>query len=103
MLHAAVDHSTLQGWPSTRYLEEGIGWVARTHFIEYLLPAFAGEDVVVKTWISNFKKVTSLRKYKIVREADNQVLTVAETNWVFNGNLYTFECLKQIKPLSRTE
>jgi len=85
MLHAAVEHSGQQGWPSARYLEQNMGWVARTHFIEYLRPAFAGEDVVVKTWISNFKKVTSLRKYKIIREADNQVLTVAETNWAFVG------------------
>ena len=85
MQSAAIAHSTAQGWPSERYLELEAGWVVRTHTIEYLQPAFAGEEIVVLTWVSDFKKITSLRKYKIVRPADDAVLAVAETNWVFLG------------------
>ena len=83
MQDAAVAHSAEQGWTTQRYRNLGSGWVARTHRIEYLQPAFAGENIVVKTWISNFKKVTSLRKYKIIRPADEAVLATAETNWAF--------------------
>jgi len=36
MQDAAVAHSTAQGWPTARYKEEGAGFVARSHNIEYL-------------------------------------------------------------------
>jgi acyl-CoA thioester hydrolase len=35
--------------------------------------------------VADFKKLTSLRKYRIVRPSDEAVLAVAETNWVFIG------------------
>jgi acyl-CoA thioester hydrolase len=85
MQDAAVAHSALQGWPSSRYLEAGAGWVARSHWIEYLQPGFAGDELVVYTWVADFRKVRSLRKYKIVRPRDQSVLAVAETDWAFIG------------------
>jgi acyl-CoA thioester hydrolase len=83
MQDAAVAHSSLQGWTPERYLEAGIGWVARSHFIEYLQPAFAGDEIIVRTWVAGFQRVTSLRKFEILRAADNAVLARAETNWAF--------------------
>ncbi len=80
---AAVAHSAAQGWPGTRYHELGQGWVVRAHAIEYLLPAFAGDHVVVETWVASMKKVTSLRRYRIVRSGDGALLATAETNWAF--------------------
>jgi acyl-CoA thioester hydrolase len=55
MQAAAIDHSTAQGWPPERYVEAGAGWVVRTHTIEYLRPAFVGQEIVVRTWVANFK------------------------------------------------
>ncbi len=83
MLDAAVAHSAAQGWPTRRYLELGAGWVVRSHAIEYRQPAFAGQQLVVRTWVSNFRKIRSLRKYKIVRPADAALLAVAQTDWTF--------------------
>ena len=83
LLDAAVGHSTAQGWPPDRYLQLGSGWVARSHYIEYLRPAFVDEEIVVLTWVAGFRKITSVRKYKIVRPADDSVLVVAETNWAY--------------------
>ena len=57
----------------------------RSHFIEYLQPAFAGDEIVVRTWVSNFKKITSLRKYKICKAEDGTLLARAETDWAFLG------------------
>lgn len=85
LLKAAVAHSKEQGWAWQRYREMGAGWVVRSHWIEYLKPSFANEEVRVLTWVSNFKKITSLRKYKIIRPADGTTLAVAETNWAFIG------------------
>lgn len=81
MQDAAVAHSAAQGWDGRRYLELGAGWVVRSHFVEYQKPAFAGDKVIVRTWIPEFGKVTSVRKYRIVRGDDT--LVVAETNWAF--------------------
>ena len=64
------------------YRELGQGWVVRSHAIEYLLPAFAGDQVVVETWVATMKKVTS-RRYRIVRRGDGDLLATAETLWAF--------------------
>ena len=61
----------------------GQNWVVRAHAIEYLLPAFAGDHVVVETWVASMKKVTSLRRYRISRSGDGALLATAETNWAF--------------------
>ena len=58
-------------------------WVVREHRIEYLLPAFADEEVEVKTWVENIRRVRSLRKYEFVRKSDGRVLVKGETDWVF--------------------
>ena len=83
MQDAAVAHSDAQGWPGERYRELGVGWVVRSHAIEYLQPAYAGDDVVVRTWVADMKKATSLRRYQIVRRGDDALLAEAFTNWVF--------------------
>lgn len=85
MQDAAIAHSAAQGWPPQRYRETGAGWVVRSHQIEYLQPTFAGQAIEVITWVANFKKIQSLRKYKIVRPADAAVLAIAQTNWAFIG------------------
>jgi acyl-CoA thioester hydrolase len=58
-------------------------WVIREHRIEYLLPAFAGEEIEIRTWVENIRKVRSLRKYEFVRKSDGRVLVKGETDWVF--------------------
>lgn len=58
-------------------------WVVREHKIEYLLPAFAGEEVEIRTWVENIRKVRSLRKYEFVRKSDGKILVKGETDWVF--------------------
>lgn len=58
-------------------------WVVREHKIEYLLPAFAGEEIEVRTWVENVRRVRSLRKYESVRRSDGRVLVRGETDWVF--------------------
>jgi acyl-CoA thioester hydrolase len=61
----------------------GAVWVVRSHNVEYLRPAFAGDPVAALTWVVNFRRVTSLRKYKFLRTSDNAILARGETDWVF--------------------
>lgn len=58
-------------------------WVVREHKVEYLLPAFAGEAIEIRTWVENIRRVRSLRKYEFVRVSDGKILVKGETDWVF--------------------
>ena len=58
-------------------------WVARSHHIEYLRPAFAGERLQVLTWVANFSRVRSLRRYRFLNAADGKLLVRGQTDWVF--------------------
>ena len=90
MQSAAILHSDSQGCTQAT-AGAGATWVIRAHRVEYLRPAFAGEQIIVLTWVSNFRRVQSLRKYRIIRAKDNVVLVEGETDWVFvdakNGRL----------------
>ena len=83
MQEAAVQHSTAQGWPPERYMEIGESWFVRSHSIEYLRPAMAGELVTVLTWVAGFESRRSPRRYWCVRARDHQVLAKAETMWIY--------------------
>jgi acyl-CoA thioester hydrolase len=83
MQAAAIAHSAAVGWPSERYRQQKTGWVVRSHAIEYLRPAVAGDEIIVQTHVPDAKKVTSIRIYRMIRKADHQLLARAETNWVF--------------------
>jgi len=82
MQHAAVAHSSANGWPPERYNELGAGWVVRSHQITYLKPAYEGDELVITTWVENIRPATSLRRYEI-RRADSVLLARAETDWAF--------------------
>jgi acyl-CoA thioester hydrolase len=82
MQDAALQHSAATG--CTRMTETiGATWVARMHRIEYLSPGFASDALTVLTWVANFRKVRSLRRYRFTRAADQKVLAQGETDWVF--------------------
>jgi acyl-CoA thioester hydrolase len=81
MQDIAVEHYTSIGGVDAQGKEAT--WVVREHRIEYLLPAFAGEELEIKTWVENIRRVRSLRKYEFMRKSDGKVLVKGETVWVF--------------------
>ena len=83
MQDIAIQHSTAQGWPVERYLENGAVWVVRSHFITYLRPAFAGQMITLQTWVAELGQRSSSRRYLVQRENDHRVLVEAETIWVY--------------------
>ena len=83
MQDAATAHSAAQGWPLERYLAAGVGWFVRSHFIEYLRPAFAGETLLLYTWVTGMTGRRSPRRYLFARDEDGVAIAKAETLWVF--------------------
>jgi acyl-CoA thioester hydrolase len=82
MQDIAVEHYESIGGTNPMQLA-GATWVVREHKVEYLLPAFAGEEIEIRTWVENIRRVRSLRKYEFVRNSDGKILVKGETDWVF--------------------
>lgn len=83
MQDAATKHSDAVGYDLNKYRELQSSWIIRSHFIEYKSPAFAGEEIELKTWVATMGKLASLRKYLFIRPTDKKILATAETNWVY--------------------
>ncbi len=82
MQDAAVRHFEALG--GTPYMEQlRATWVVRSHRIQYLAPAFADEEIEVRTWVANVRRVRSLRRYEFARPSDDRLLVRGETEWVF--------------------
>jgi acyl-CoA thioester hydrolase len=82
MQDAAIGHAEASGGAdATRRI--GASWVVRRHHIEYVQSAFAGDRLLVLTWVANLRKASSLRKYLLLRETDCAMIARGETNWVF--------------------
>jgi acyl-CoA thioester hydrolase len=82
MQDAAVAHSYAVGGTAETQ-KVGATWVARSHQIIYLRPAFEGDRIRLLTWVINFRKARSTRKYKFLRLVDETVIATGETEWVF--------------------
>ncbi|MFC2077197.1 acyl-CoA thioesterase [Candidatus Bipolaricaulota bacterium] len=82
MQDIAIEHFAATGGVDLMH-DLGGTWVARSHHIEYLRPAFAGDRVEAATWVANLRRVRSLRRYAFTRTSDGKVLARGETDWVF--------------------
>ncbi len=81
MQDAAIQHSEAVGC-ARMTVELGASWFARMHRIEYLTQAYAGDVIAVETWVVDFRKVRSLRRYRFTRQDDGKILATGETDWV---------------------
>jgi len=80
MQDAAIGHAEACG--GTRLAQQlGGSWFVRMHRIEYLKPAFLNDELTVLTWVADWRKVRSLRRYRFMR--NETVLAEGETEWIF--------------------
>ncbi len=83
MQESGIAHSQANGITFETYKKLGATWFAKSHHIEYKSPAYLGDEIVVKTWISEIGKIKSKREYEFYRIKDGKLLTTAQTIWVF--------------------
>jgi acyl-CoA thioester hydrolase len=81
MQDIAVEHYATAGGVTAQ--GQHATWVVREHKVEYLRPAFAGEEIEIRTWVEDARRVRSLRKYEFARVSDGSLLVRGETDWVF--------------------
>jgi acyl-CoA thioester hydrolase len=82
MQDAAVRHADARGLTAATR-EAGATWVVRSHRIDYMRPAMAGERITDMTWVADFRRAFSLRRYRFARAGDGTALARGETDWVF--------------------
>lgn len=82
MQDAAIAHADAAGC-SAATAAVGATWMARSHRIDYLRPAFAGEQIIIRTWVKDFRRAFSRRRYEFMRAADRVILARGQTDWVF--------------------
>ena len=56
-------------------------WVVLRHEIDYRTPAFAGDALLLRTWVGTASRVRFERLTEIVRASDGAVLAQARTMW----------------------
>ena len=81
MQDIAIKHSEASGGTAAMQ-NVACTWVVRSHKVEYLSPAFAGDLIEASTWVENFRRVRVLRRYRFLRKSDDKILARGETWWV---------------------
>ncbi len=81
-IDTAIEHARLLGWGMSTCKEMGLAWVAKSHSIEYISPAYQDDDLLIKTWIENITSTRITRCYECKRVSDGQLIARASTVWV---------------------
>lgn len=79
----ATDHVELLGFGRDWAVAKGGGWVVREHRVTYHRPVLYGDVVLVTTLPQELSGVRGLRRTEIHREADDVLVTEADTVWIW--------------------
>lgn len=82
LAHAAVEASTAVGCDAAWYARAGAMWLVRRSRLEVTRAARAGERLAIRTWVEDFRRVRSHRRYA-VDGADGARVLEALTDWVY--------------------
>jgi acyl-CoA thioester hydrolase len=80
---AAARATAAAGFDGRWYDDNGVTWVVRYTHLEALEDARHDDELRIHTWVSDFRRVRSWRRYEIRRGRDGALLARARTDWVF--------------------
>jgi acyl-CoA thioester hydrolase len=83
MQEAAFDASAAVGYDLPRYEALGCHWLVRQTGITYQRPLQYGDTVAVRTWVSDFRRATSRRRYELRVAGSDEPAAEAYTDWVY--------------------
>lgn len=78
---AATRASSDAGFDAAYYARTDTMWVIRRTTLTLDAPARYGDTLRVRTWIADFRRVRSQRKYEVY--ADDRMVARASTDWVY--------------------
>ncbi len=71
------------GWPLARCTEAGFAIIVRRHQIVYRHPAFLGDNLDVRTWVSDVRRVKAIRHFTINHTETHQQLARIRSAYVW--------------------
>ena len=83
MQEAAFAASAAAGYDFARYAELGQSWLIRETEIEYFAPLVYGDTLTIKTWVDDFRRVRSRRRYESYKIGGSKPLARASTDWIY--------------------
>lgn len=82
LAHAAVEASAAAGFDAAWYAAAGGVWLVRRSILEVTHPATADERLTIRTWVEDFRRVRSHRRYEGWGVGESRCLE-ARTDWVY--------------------
>lgn len=82
LAHAAVEASAASGFDRDWYATAGGMWLIRRSTLELVDPARGGDRLAIATWVEDFRRVRSHRRYT-VHGGDGRRCLEARTDWVY--------------------
>jgi acyl-CoA thioester hydrolase len=82
MTDAGIDAGVAFGWTLARCQAEGLAFVVREHGVDCRGLVGLGEVLDVTTWLSDVRRSTGLRHYRLRRGAGGVVVAEGHTRWV---------------------
>lgn len=83
MQEAAFNASAAVGYDVKRYDELGQYWLVRETEIEYFKPLMYDALFEIKTWVADFRRVRSRRRYEFRAPGSDDLLARGMTDWVY--------------------
>ena len=62
-------------------LKKKYSWVVLRHEIDYRNPAFLGDHLIVKTWVSTCEGVRSIRNVRFYQSSSGKLVAETKTTW----------------------
>lgn len=81
-IDVAIEHADSLGWGMEVCKGMGLAWVAKSHSIDYISPAYQGDGLLIRTWIDDVTAARITRCYECTRVDDDQLIAKAKTVWV---------------------
>jgi acyl-CoA thioester hydrolase len=76
-------HSRSVGLDFATYRALGGIFVVRRHELDYLQPAFPGDEITEETWIAEMRGARTLRRARFARKSDRSRLLESTSHWAF--------------------
>ncbi len=83
VMELAGAHSRSVGLGFAAYRELGGIYVVRRHELDYLQPAFPGDEITEETWIAEMRGARTLRRARFTRRRDGTRLLESTSHWAF--------------------
>jgi acyl-CoA thioester hydrolase len=83
MQEAAIQASSDAGYSIQWYDEHAVSWVIRRLEVRYYLQVRYGDEIQVRTWLSECGQCTAVREYEVTRVTDGARVARGRALWVY--------------------